>query len=184
MRRHIAPGTRLPLRISRRERDLVLERTFIDSELEGRLRAARPSAGRLVVDLTLDDIDELAGYLAAEVNHSNDAGLCRVFDRLLTQLNELEDQHTDTPPPAATPTAARKPFTAKQGQYLAFIYYYTKIHRRPPAEADFARFFRVSPPAVHDMILMLERSGLVERTPGMARSLRLTLLRADLPDLA
>jgi hypothetical protein len=28
----------------------------------------------------------------------------------------------------------RKPHTAKQGQYLAFIYYYTKIHRCPPAE--------------------------------------------------
>ena len=27
------------------------------------------------------------------------------------------------------------PYTAKQGQYLAFIYYYTKIHRQPPAEA-------------------------------------------------
>ena len=35
-------------------------------------------------------------------------------------------------------------FTAKQGQYLAFIYYYTKIHGMPPAEADFRRFFRVT----------------------------------------
>jgi hypothetical protein len=30
-------------------------------------------------------------------------------------------------------------FTAKQGQDLAFIYYYTKIHGTPPAEADFQR---------------------------------------------
>jgi len=34
-------------------------------------------------------------------------------------------------------------YTAKQGQYLAFIYYYTKIHGTPPAEADVRRFFRV-----------------------------------------
>jgi hypothetical protein len=27
-------------------------------------------------------------------------------------------------------------FTPLQGQYLAFIYAYTTIHRRPPAEAD------------------------------------------------
>jgi len=27
-------------------------------------------------------------------------------------------------------------FTDKQGQYLAFIYAYTRIHRQPPAEAD------------------------------------------------
>jgi hypothetical protein len=25
----------------------------------------------------------------------------------------------------------------KQGQYLAFIYYYTKLNRQAPAEADF-----------------------------------------------
>ena len=35
-------------------------------------------------------------------------------------------------------------FTQKQGQYLAFIYNYTKIHVRPPAEADMQRYFRVT----------------------------------------
>lgn len=29
-------------------------------------------------------------------------------------------------------------FTEEQGQYLAFIHYYTKLHLRPPAEADSA----------------------------------------------
>ena len=32
--------------------------------------------------------------------------------------------------------APAKSFTPKQGQYLAFIYAYTRLHRRPPAEAD------------------------------------------------
>jgi hypothetical protein len=31
---------------------------------------------------------------------------------------------------------ALPPFTEKQGQYLAFIYAYGRIFRRPPAEAD------------------------------------------------
>ena len=30
-------------------------------------------------------------------------------------------------------------FTAKQGQYLAFIYYYTKVNGVAPAESDFER---------------------------------------------
>jgi hypothetical protein len=47
------------------------------------------------------------------------------------------------------------PFTAKQGQYLAFIYFYSKIHGMPPAEADFRRFLRVTPPVVHPMIKAL-----------------------------
>ena len=39
-------------------------------------------------------------------------------------------------------------FTPKQGQYLAFIYAYTRLHRRPPAEADMQQYFRVSAPSV------------------------------------
>jgi Mn-dependent DtxR family transcriptional regulator len=74
-------------------------------------------------------------------------------------------------------------YTARQGQYQAFIHYYTKIHRQPPAEADMQRYFRVSPPTVHQMILSLEKSGLIERIPGQGRSLKLLLPRAQLPDM-
>ena len=43
------------------------------------------------------------------------------------------------------------PYTDKQGQYLAFINYYTKIHGRAPSESDIQSYFRVSPPTVHQM---------------------------------
>jgi DNA-binding MarR family transcriptional regulator len=86
------------------------------------------------------------------------------------------------------PAAKRDPlvqplFTAKQGQYLAFIYNYTKIHRQAPVESDLERYFRVSPPAVHDMIKTLERNCLIERTPGQARSIRLLVQPEHLPRL-
>jgi repressor LexA len=74
-------------------------------------------------------------------------------------------------------------YTHKQGQYLAFIYYYTKIHGVPPAEAEMQRYFGVTPPTVHQMILGLEARGLITRTPGAARSIQLTLPRTELPDL-
>lgn len=70
-------------------------------------------------------------------------------------------------------------FSDKQGQYLAFIHAYSKLNRRPPAEADFLRFFSVSPPSVHSMILALERRGLIRRVPGVARSIEL-LVRPEL----
>ena len=76
-----------------------------------------------------------------------------------------------------------KPYTEKQGQYLAFIYYYGKIHGCPPAESEMQQYFRVSPPSVHHMILTLETQGLIERTPGQARSIRLLVTREELPDL-
>ena len=74
-------------------------------------------------------------------------------------------------------------YTPRQGQYLAFIYYYTKIHGVPPAEADMQRYFRVSPPAVHEMVKTLDRQGFIEREPGKPRSIRLLLGREELPDL-
>jgi DNA-binding MarR family transcriptional regulator len=74
-------------------------------------------------------------------------------------------------------------YTEKQGQYLAFIYYYTKIHGRSPSESEMQGYFSVTPPTVHQMVLSLERNGLIERTPGEARSIRLLLARHELPDL-
>jgi len=81
-------------------------------------------------------------------------------------------------PAADTATAG---FTPLQGQYLAFIYAYTTIHRRPPAEADMQAFFRVTPPSVHQMVLQLERLGLIRRTPGAARSIELLVAPTSLP---
>lgn len=86
------------------------------------------------------------------------------------------------PAPKLDPSIAPK-FTAKQGQYLAFIYHYSKIHRQAPAESDLERYFQVSPPAVHEMIKTLERNGLIERTPGRARSIRLLVQPEHLPQL-
>lgn len=76
-----------------------------------------------------------------------------------------------------------KSFTHKQGQYLAFIYYYSKVNGKPPAEADMQRYFRVSPPSVHQMVVTLEVNGFIERISGQGRSIRLLLARKDLPDL-
>lgn len=75
-------------------------------------------------------------------------------------------------------------FTDKQGQYLAFIYAYTKINNEvPPAEADMRRFFEVSSPTVHQMVVALEAAGLIERTPGAARSIKLLVPPEQLPVL-
>jgi DNA-binding MarR family transcriptional regulator len=77
-----------------------------------------------------------------------------------------------------------KPFTPKQGQYLAFIHCYTKLHRRPPAEADMQRYFQVTAPSVHQMVVTLEANGLIERTPGQARSIRVKVPPEQLPGLS
>jgi Mn-dependent DtxR family transcriptional regulator len=76
-----------------------------------------------------------------------------------------------------------KAFTPKQGQYLAFIHLYTRLHRRPPAEADMQQYFRVSSPSVHQMVLTLERQGFIRRQPRTARSIELLVGPQSLPEL-
>ena len=77
----------------------------------------------------------------------------------------------------------KKPYTAKQGQYLAFIFYYTKIHGFAPAESDKENYFRMSPPSVHQMVLTLEVNGFLKRIPGKGRSICLLIPREELPEL-
>lgn len=74
-------------------------------------------------------------------------------------------------------------FTEKQGQYLAFIYAYSRIERRAPAEADMQRHFEVTAPSVHSMVLELEKRGLIRREPGKARSILLLVPPEVLPVL-
>jgi DNA-binding MarR family transcriptional regulator len=78
---------------------------------------------------------------------------------------------------------SRPDFTFRQGQYLAFIHAYTLVNGRPPAEADMMRFFRATPPSVHQMVLNLEKAGLISRQPGVPRSLTVLLDRSALPEL-
>jgi Mn-dependent DtxR family transcriptional regulator len=80
--------------------------------------------------------------------------------------------------PTSPPT-----FTAKQGEYLAFIYAYTRVNGQPPAEADMQRYFAVTPPTVHQMVLALERGGFIRRTPGKARCIEVLVPREFLPAL-
>jgi DNA-binding MarR family transcriptional regulator len=78
---------------------------------------------------------------------------------------------------------ARSSFTDKQGQYLAFIWAYSLINGRPPAERDMQQYFGVTPPSVHQMVLTLEHAGLIRRQPGVARSIELLVDHNSLPTL-
>ena len=77
----------------------------------------------------------------------------------------------------------RPSFSPRQGQYLAFIHAYTLVNGRPPAQADIQRFFRLTPPTVHQMLLTLEKAGLISRRPGVPRSIAVLVVPDRLPRL-
>ncbi|HEY3743033.1 MAG TPA: hypothetical protein VGL53_24470 [Bryobacteraceae bacterium] len=91
---------------------------------------------------------------------------------------EVTIERAPFPDPDAKPA-----FTDKQGQYLAFIHAYSRIHGQAPSEAELERHFRVSAPTIHEMIKLLERNSLIEKTPGKARSIRLLVRPEHLPPL-
>ncbi len=87
--------------------------------------------------------------------------------------------HTKAGSPISIPR-----YTSRQGEYLAFIYHYTKRHHRGPAERDIQQeYFRLLQPAVHDMLRRLKQRGLIGWEPGVPRSIKLLLKREELPDL-
>jgi len=90
----------------------------------------------------------------------------------------LDHVHSAMSIPDPPPT-----FTVQQGQYLAFIHAYTKINGRPPAHADLQRYFAVSAPVIHSMLITLERHKLIRRTPRRARSIELIIPIDNLPVL-
>ncbi len=74
-------------------------------------------------------------------------------------------------------------YTDLQGQYLSYVYNYSVIHGRPPSEADLRDFFGTTPPTIHNMILKLEKNGLISRVPSQPRSIRLLVPPQWLPIL-
>ncbi len=72
-------------------------------------------------------------------------------------------------------------FTKRQGQYLAFIFYYTRINGRPPAEADIQNYFGVSSASTHQMLRGLVAKQLIKKVPGQARSAVVLIPQAQLP---
>ena len=104
------------------------------------------------------------------------ARIFRLYDEALAARGSGIDHVSMSSPPGPS-------FTPKQGQYLAFIYAYTRVLGRPPAEADLQRHFGVSPPSVHQMVLTLERARLIRRQQGVARSIEVLVAPELLPVL-
>ncbi|RXH21830.1 SOS response transcriptional repressor, RecA-mediated autopeptidase [Bradyrhizobium zhanjiangense] len=74
-------------------------------------------------------------------------------------------------------------FIEKKGHYLAFIYTYSYTFGRTPAATDMQRHFCVSPPSVHQMIVTLERNGLIRRRAGAPRSIEILMPPENSPIL-
>jgi hypothetical protein len=98
IRKRVRPSEKVPLMLSHRERELILDHTFADDELTAPLRVGSGSNKTSIYSFTLDDLEELMGYVAAEANHAKDKKLQKDLDRLFARMEEVLDSYTDDGP--------------------------------------------------------------------------------------
>ena len=96
-RKQIAVGEKVPLELTERERDLIINHTFADHSLTDRLRIVPGPGRRPFYRFTLDDLDELAGYVAAEANHAKVKKLEKELRRLYGRIADVLESYTDGP---------------------------------------------------------------------------------------
>ena len=100
-RKQIAIGEQVPLELTVRERDLIMKHTFAGSDLTDRLRVMPGPGRRPFYRFTLDDLDELAGYVAAEANHAKVKKLEKELRQLYGRISDVLESYTDEPDESA-----------------------------------------------------------------------------------
>jgi hypothetical protein len=97
-RTHIQPGQKLELDLTPAERKVILDHlTTLPPEYEALLKKVHPEQPLL---LTLDEIEDFSGYVAAEANHMKNKKLGAVLDSAYEKMAELLDTFTDQDTPA------------------------------------------------------------------------------------
>ncbi|MHB9150858.1 MAG: LexA family protein [Thermoleophilia bacterium] len=133
------------------------------------------------------DVEELHEFMVLFEHTANSAQDMVAMDRLTCAYSRVESGLEGDVDPGAhlvRPAATTLGYTELQGQYLAYIFYYQKLHGCPPAESDLQRYFRVSPATVHAMLKTLQRRQYIARTAGAARSIVLRVPPEAIPALA
>jgi hypothetical protein len=92
--KRVRPNEKIPLKLNARERELILEHTFADDDLTAPLHVVPEPNEPSVYRHTLDDWEDLAGYIAAEANHAKDKKLQKELDRLYARIADLLESYT------------------------------------------------------------------------------------------
>ncbi|MFH1009175.1 MAG: hypothetical protein V1800_17000 [Candidatus Latescibacterota bacterium] len=92
MKKKIPRGTRVLVKLTLRERDLIRDDAYCDPDF-GRLAI---SEGRSIrIYMTLDEIEDIQGYVAAEANHTENRKLQKELDKFSDKLQVFLDTYDD-----------------------------------------------------------------------------------------
>ncbi len=90
----IKPDEAVRVELSERDRTLLVDHTLADPEYASRLRPA-PKGRQLVAEYTLDDLEDILGYIAAEANNTKSKKLQDELDDLYDRLAIIQESYDD-----------------------------------------------------------------------------------------
>jgi len=149
---------------------------FVEEELEPDVEAV----------LEAPEDQEAVQRLVHELHVSGERSRRHTVEAYLATLRGGPSPGAAAPAPqreGAVPAAGAVSLTRRQAEYLAFIRDFTRLNDKAPSEAEIARYFKITAPSVHTMILKLEKIGAISRRPRVARSIRVLVPSGELPRL-
>jgi Plasmid pRiA4b ORF-3-like protein len=134
---YLKPGEKVDLDLTDAERNALEDLTCLDTDLEVTVRKT-PSGEP--VKMTLDDLDQLSGWVAAEANHTKNKKLERTLDRIFDKIDRLLGTYTENEPPKslkienAKKAKPRKTALAKKPRPFALLFQFkiTLSDTKPP----------------------------------------------------
>ena len=95
-KKYIQPGQKLALKLTTVERKLIVEELMCFDEIYEQLIVGTPADEPLM--MTLDELDDFSGYIAAEANHCDDKKKQKKLDAVFEKALKLLDTYTDEEP--------------------------------------------------------------------------------------
>ncbi len=91
-RKKIPCGTKLPVVLTLKDRDIVRDETFCDPDF-GKIGVV--DGAKIKLMMSLDDIEDVQGHVAAEANHTKDKKLQKELDRIFDKFQKFLDRYDD-----------------------------------------------------------------------------------------
>jgi hypothetical protein len=91
-RKQIPHDSKLPVVLTFKERDLIRDNTFCNPDF-GKLGVVEVKSIKLM--MSLDEIEDVQGYVAAEANHTDNKKLQKDLDKIFQKFQAFLDTYDD-----------------------------------------------------------------------------------------
>jgi repressor LexA len=166
-----------------RERDTLLAHVNPAGALDAIFVNAHVVGPLVNLELRAEQVDEVLEHLNARACGAQNESAMDLLGQTVVRLEAGFNGTTDPGWHMLRPAMVRLDLTRRQGQFLAFIHLYTRLHRRPPAHSDIQTYFQTSPPVVNDTLKALRLKGFISTQSREARSIRVLVPPHAIPEL-